>query len=332
MKTIGKLDKAIIDGQKLRTAREAKGVSVTAMAASLTLSRAQLLQIEHGGEKAFYNARHKMLATRKYASVLSIPFEEVVSYAQDNAIPESVEGAQPAIASAISAQPTTVITSPVDEITNNDTWRRRMLLIVGVLCLIISLYTIGRISRESVPSPKDPASEAQVRATSPGSASENRVKDISAPAAEIAEDDQTAMQLASQGSGLADPKSERSNISQELCQPEQAVNTLQTWSPGYQRKPGTRLYITSAQSSLICITDATGKSQLLDLKPMTGQAFSGKPPYTVRSTQLAQLEIYMQGMRVKIPSGTEAMKLVPNPITTPPPQRNNEIQAATFNP
>lgn len=332
MRTTGKLHTAIIDGQKLRAAREAKGLSVTLMAASLTLSRAQLLQIEQGGEKAFYNGRHKMLATRKYASALSIPFEDVVLSAQEDEMSEAVEGAQPVVVSEMPAQPTTVITSPLHEIARNDALRRRLLIIVGVSCMIISLYTIGRISRERAPLPKDPDSEAQVRNPSSDSASEIRAKGIASPAAEIAQDNQNTMQLASQASVLADPKSVSSNMSQELCQPEPAVNTLQTWSPSYQRKPGTRLYITSSQNSLICITDATGKSQLLDLKPMTGHAFSGKPPYTVRSTQLAQLEIYMQGMRVKIPNQTEAMKLIPNQNTTPLPSQNNEIQAATFNP
>jgi hypothetical protein len=205
-------------------------------------------------------------------------------------------------------------------------------MVIGVSCVIISLYVIGRISKDGAPAQQGPDSEAQARGTSSGATPETFAKGIAVPAPKMTQGDQTAVQLASQVSGVEDTESETSKIARDLCQLEQAVNALQTWSPSYQRKPGTRLYITSSQSSVICITDATGKSQLLDLKPMTGQAFNGKPPYTVRSTHLAQIEIYMQGMRVKIPNETEVMKLIPNQNTTPLSSQNNEIQAVIFNP
>jgi hypothetical protein len=58
---------------------------------------------------------------------------------------------------------------------------------------------------------------------------------------------------------------------------------------------------------------------------MVGQAVGGKPPYVVRSSQLAQIEIYLQGFRVKIPSETETMKLIPT--SQPAPVETTEAAA-----
>ena len=68
-----------IDGQKVKDARESKGISITDVAGQLTLSRAQIIHIEEGGDKPFYTPAHKLLAVRKYAAALEIPYEEVVT-------------------------------------------------------------------------------------------------------------------------------------------------------------------------------------------------------------------------------------------------------------
>jgi hypothetical protein len=103
---------------------------------------------------------------------------------------------------------------------------------------------------------------------------------------------------------------------------------VKSWSPIYQRKSDSKLYVISPKGGSVCISDATGKSRLIELKPMVGQAVGGKPPYVVRSSQLAQIEIYLQGFRVKIPSETEAMKLIPTsqpaPVETTEPAATKE--------
>jgi hypothetical protein len=101
------------------------------------------------------------------------------------------------------------------------------------------------------------------------------------------------------------------------CLPSGSTTDVKSWSPIYQRKSDSRLYVISPKGGSVCISDATGKSRLIELKPMVGQAVGGKPPYLVRSSQLAQIEIYLQGFRVKIPSETETMKLIPTSQPAP---------------
>ena len=45
---------------------------------------------------------------------------------------------------------------------------------------------------------------------------------------------------------------------------------------------------------------------------MVGQSFSGKPPYIVRSSQLALVDMYLQGVKVKVPEQSNAIRLVPS--------------------
>ena len=58
------LDSILIDGARLKAAREARGLSVAEMAAEVTLSREQVQCIEDGGNRPFYTPAHKLLAVR----------------------------------------------------------------------------------------------------------------------------------------------------------------------------------------------------------------------------------------------------------------------------
>ncbi len=93
---------------------------------------------------------------------------------------------------------------------------------------------------------------------------------------------------------------------------------MKSWSPAYQRKSDVRLFVVSPKGGSLCVTDASGKSTLLSLKPMVGQAVSGKPPYTVRSSELPRMELFMQGLKVKVPADVDALKLIPT--SQPAPQ------------
>ena len=79
MKTEIDFDAIIVDGARLKAAREARGMSVLDMAAAVTLSREQIQHMEDGGNRPFYTPAHKLLAVRKYSAALEIPYDEVVS-------------------------------------------------------------------------------------------------------------------------------------------------------------------------------------------------------------------------------------------------------------
>ncbi|NCV86665.1 MAG: hypothetical protein EBW14_12505, partial [Oxalobacteraceae bacterium] len=74
-------DEVVIDGTRLKQERIERGLAVSDAARMATLSREQIEQIENGGLRAFYGARHKLLATRKYADVFGIDLSELVPQA-----------------------------------------------------------------------------------------------------------------------------------------------------------------------------------------------------------------------------------------------------------
>jgi transcriptional regulator with XRE-family HTH domain len=71
-------DEIAIDGTRLRQERIERGLSVSEAARLVTLSREQVEQIENGGLGAFYGARHKLLAVRKYADGFGLSLEDLM--------------------------------------------------------------------------------------------------------------------------------------------------------------------------------------------------------------------------------------------------------------
>ena len=50
---------------------------------------------------------------------------------------------------------------------------------------------------------------------------------------------------------------------------------------------------------------------------MVGEPFSGKPPFTVRAKHLSSIDMYMQGLRVKVPTDAKVLRVVPTSVTAP---------------
>jgi hypothetical protein len=86
------------------------------------------------------------------------------------------------------------------------------------------------------------------------------------------------------------------------------------------------LYLGSYTESTLCVVDAAGVAKPLKLKAGGTANVSGKPPYTIHSTQLPKLQIYLQGLKVKVPAGAVSMQLITTQSLLPP---NPEKAAAT---
>jgi len=292
MKTIFSLDSTFIDGKKLKAAREASQLSVAELAFSLTISNEQLVCIEEGSMKPFYSIAHKLIAVRKLAKALHIPFEQVVSEPDTQ------------IAAKLSDQPLPV-TQNADEQTTphayvlretatrrNSEIRRSAYLLSAVLLAGIVLYAnFSGGSDEIVP----PAAHQSVP-----------IQEADKPAA-------ISAATITAAAGKSEPAVASDPCASEPTEASTASPTaLPSWSPAFQRKPSQSVYLVSRQGSAVCVSDANGQSAQLILKPMVGQSFSGKPPYIVRSSQLALVDMYLQGVKVKVPEQSNAIRLVPS--------------------
>lgn len=304
----------VIDGQKLKEAREAKGQSIAELAASLTLSNEQVKYIEDGGDKPFYTPAHKLLAVRKYANALGIPYDEVVKGEGADLTLAAPDEAPPAMHVHAKGQPEVAADLRLAAVTRNSQIRLQLMIFGVILCLILVVYAKVRASYEEAGQTQEQNAEAVGMPVYVSNAETNADgnKPVVTPAAVVLKE--TAPVAAVPASGDAN------------CPQVQTGAEIKSWSPSYIRKPETRLYVMNPQGGSLCIADASGNAKRINLKPMMGQFIPGKPPFTVSSDKLSQFEMYLQGLRVKVPDEINALRLLPTqnalqqPSDQPPAQ------------
>ncbi len=352
------LESLHIDGQKLKDARESKGISITDIAGQLTLSRAQIIHMEEGGDKPFYTPAHKLLAVRKYAAALELPYEEVVTGDGANQTMPVPEDAPESMRTYPGQTPynadlnqISLTDERMENVARNSARRNRVMYAVVALTILLAFYAKLRGASEEAevkqetqaesvaidPIPPLPVTPVEVAApeapvappvVTPAAApvevatapvASKPAPETAKPAAEKIEKPAPAPAVAETSKPATEQESTKvASASEEGCSAEAATGNLKSWSPAYQRKSDSRLFVISPKGGTVCVTDGSGKSKLVSLRPMVGQAFTGKPPYVVRSENLPNLEMYMQGLRVKVPGETQVIRLVPT--NTPAPE------------
>ncbi len=322
MKTAVDLNAITIDGEKLKQAREARNLSISEIAAAVTLSRDQIKHIEDGGERPFYTPAHKLLAVRKYAAALDLSYDEVVSGpGATQTIPVPEDAPESMLSPEEAPAPADLRLAAVER---NAEIRRLVLMGAVALTIVLAIYAKVRGTQDDAQAPEPTAQAATVAPSAQAAPVAAAPAEAATPAAAVpaaAAPTPVAAESARSTDDIKrvaadDPKKTVADNG-ESCQIKTA-GEIRTWSPPYQRKPDTRLFVISPKSgTTVCIADATGKSRLFTLKAMSGQAFAGKPPYTVRSDNLATMEIYLQGLRVRVPADAESLRLVPTQVTAP---------------
>lgn len=304
-----------IDGTRLKQERIERGISVNDAARMATLSREQIEQIEGGGLRAFYGARHKRLAARKYADVFGIDLAELLPSVP---APSETHGmvADPIQVSASPAPaPSTEssrgVIAPASGRSNFES--RRLPLVAVILVALVLTFSILRgltptpkPVTEPIPEPvaESPAPPVEAAPASPGPATP-------APAPAPVPTETATASATDAATVVAAPAAASDSKVEEGPDPcaVTAGGEVPRWAPTQVRATYTRLYLGSYTESTLCVVDATGIAKPLKLKAGGTANVSGKPPYTIHSPQLPKLQIYLQGMKVKIPAGAVSIQL-----------------------
>jgi cytoskeletal protein RodZ len=329
-----------IDGTRLKQERIERGISVNDAARMATLSREQIEQIEGGGLRAFYGARHKRLAARKYADVFGIDLAELLPPVP---APAETHGrvadpiqvvASPTLAPA--AETSRRVMAPASGRSN---FESRRLPLVAVI--IVALVLTFSILRGLTPTPKpvtepipEPVAESAAPPVEAAPASPEQATPASATATAPAPapapvQTETAPASATDAATAAAAPAAASDAKVEEGPDPCAVaagGEIPRWAPTQVRATYTRLYLGSYTESTLCVVDATGTAKPLKLKAGGTANVSGKPPYTIHSPQLPKLQIYLQGLKVKVPAGAVSMQLLTTQSLLPP---NPEKATAT---
>lgn len=296
-------DTLAVAGDQLKQAREARGMSVNDMAGALTLSREQVRALEDGGNLPFYTAAHKRLALKKYAAALGIPLSDLIidTPGETAAGAASTAPLAPLPGAAAADAPAELRLAAAER---NARARRKLLVAAVAGAILLALYAKQRGTIEAEPPPE--AIEAKVEQQAPATEPPTALL-VAAPEPDA---------LAATPAGAAPPVAAAAVANEAACTLP-AATEVQAWSPPYQRKPDTRVFFVSGKAVDVCIADASGKPSLISLKPNSGQAFAGKPPYLVHADGLASIDIYLQGMRARVPADARSLRLVPTAVMPP---------------
>jgi hypothetical protein len=92
-----------------------------------------------------------------------------------------------------------------------------------------------------------------------------------------------------------------------------------SYKPASARKSGDMVYMQAKTKQIVCVTDASGKSQLFTIEPEKGASFYGKPPFKVLTSGLALVDLYFQGGKVRLDNaGAKTILLEPVEFTPQP--------------
>lgn len=321
-------DEVVIDGTRLKQERIERGLAVSDAARMATLSREQIEQIENGGLRAFYGARHKLLATRKYADVFGIDLSELVPQAPrpstaSNTLTDTVASPIMATATAPATLPVETGKAMMAQPANRSNFESRRLPLLAVI--VVALVLSFSILRGLTPTPK-PVAEPVVETTVEPVATET-----ASPTAETAAPASVTAAAVPPSTGTSAPSSAAEDTPSATAtaastNPDEgpdpcavsAGGDVARWAPTQVRATYTRLYLGSYTESTLCVVDATGAAKPLKLKAGATTSLSGKPPYTIHSAQLPKLQIYLQGLKVKVPTGAVSIQLFTTQSIIPP--------------
>lgn len=321
-------DEVVIDGTRLKQERIERGLAVSDAARMATLSREQIEQIENGGLRAFYGARHKLLATRKYADVFGIDLSELVPQAPrpstaSNTLTDTVASPIMATATAPATLPVETGKAMMAQPANRSNFESRRLPLLAVI--VVALVLSFSILRGLTPTPK-PVAEPVVETTVEPVATET-----ASPTVETAAPASVTAAAVPPSTGTSAPSSAAEDAPSATAtaastNPDEgpdpcavsAGGDVARWAPTQVRATYTRLYLGSYTESTLCVVDATGAAKPLKLKAGATTSLSGKPPYTIHSAQLPKLQIYLQGLKVKVPTGAVSIQLFTTQSIIPP--------------
>ncbi len=268
-----------VNGERLKQERERRGMSTADAARLATLSREQIVQIEQGGFGAFYGPRHKLLAVRKYADAFGIDADELLAA---NPVPERPPFNPDMLSVIGGSAPDRQQDKRMQEAHLPASARSRLLTALALICAIAVLYSILRgLVPESAPPPAPSAALAPVEPP------------IAAPA--------PVVRGSSTTQSLGEP--------QDACSGHGDEGTVERWAPPLARRADTRLFLASATVAEVCVVDANGSPKRLKLTPGVTTSVAGKPPYLLRSANLARVQIYLQGLKVRVPPSAVALRV-----------------------
>jgi cytoskeleton protein RodZ len=305
-------------GVYLSFLRVGAGLDTVVLARRVSLSPAQVAQLESGRSSLFYNHRIRLQAARKIILHLGGDLAKLPDYAPQTlpvlpvsgsavthlseaakpVAPQPTQPVRPAASSAATAQPRALPT-------------RHLATALGLGAVLLGLgilagtpWSPAVFPTVAHPSETDPlhrrCGQTWVRLR-------QRLKGGHAPVDLKPMEVAAAVLPAGPLETLAAPVGDKSASKpvDDLLACAWPSGAAPSFQPQQARKPGDMVYVVSEVSQVLCVADADGKSQSKRLEAGQAQSYYGRPPWQLMSSALQQTQVYFQGYKVRFPSQTQ---------------------------
>jgi transcriptional regulator with XRE-family HTH domain len=286
-------------------ARERLGLSTEVLALSACLSKKQIEQIENGEQSAFYSAALKLRSAQKVATILGLEEADYLEVEiEAPPAPAAVVLSEPEPTPTLAPTPLPVLeieieiekdkvstpilkpgTAPTD-LQIKDKQRKLFLYASVAAAFVFAIIHFGNdVVTVSAPVPAAPLVAAPAL-----------IKEEPSPAPEP-----TPV-------AMIEPNAKPTAVVSDAACPKPENNPVM-YKTGSPSKAGDMVYVQSLSQQVVCVIDAAGKEQSKTLEAGASYSFYGAPPFKLLTANLAQTEIFFQGLRVR-PSNPEAKTLI----------------------
>lgn len=315
----------IIFKEAFARAREKRGLSTKDLGGMVCLSHRQIEQIENGESSSFYGAQNKLTAAKKVAKILELSDEDAFELAvtpsktsatkEVPAVNESV-GETPVLELAIEEakeNPVKNIASkkvtskkapfPGGSTSSRPASSKKLFLWLSVLAaLVFAVINLRPLFFADKPEEIVVVKEEIIEPT-PAPA-DTPVE----PAPAVAPVAAAVVPVA-----VAD--------SSGACPVEEGIISYKPEAP---RKAADIVYVQAKSRQIVCVIDASGKTQNKLLEPGVGASFYGKPPFKVLTAGLNQVDVFFQGAKVRLSNpNSKTLILEASEVFTPPADRTD---------
>lgn len=257
-------------GVLLESLRMKAGMSHATLARRAMLSVLQVEQLELGGDSGFYNAEIKFATGKKLLQFFGHTLKVEVAPPSSNT-PEPLQ-----VVPAQSPEP-----------------KKRAFKVSGLsgaLVLMAMLLALFWLAQQSSNSSNKASPEVTSKVTPPQPSQEVTT---AAPISISATDNQTLP------ASTSTAQTETSRPLNSPCAWEPTETEIQPASP---RKKGEYVHVVAIDNVSICIMDGNQRVANVTLAPGQARSIYGPAPFKLYSTQLALVNIYFQGVYIKLPN------------------------------
>lgn len=306
-----------IQKEAFTRAREKLGLSAKDLGGMACLSTRQIEQIEDGELSTFYSQQVKVTAAKKVAKLLGLTEAEAFHLDEKTAVkqvePElttavqEVQSPPKPVKESKSKQKTASIQSEQDQppftgapskvtplsssAPSEPTKKKNLFLWLSVLAaaafaiINLSQFFFAEQPQEVVIVKEEVIAAPQASSPAPSEA----VPVASTPIAPQVTPVAPAPASAPQQTIASEPST--------ACPAEDLVIRFKPEAP---RKAGDMVYLQAKSKQVVCVIDASGKTQNKLLEPGVGTSFYGQPPFKVLTSGLNEVDTFFQGAKVRL--------------------------------